>query len=553
MHDRRSIRLPTSVLALAVLVCACGAPDPTLFEDQTVDSGVDFVHDNGMRDQLWFAEMMGGGVAALDFDRDGDQDLLFTQGQALDGAADQGVLHALYRNDSADGRLRFVDVSALAGLRSFGYAMGVAVGDVNDDGWPDIYITEFGNNALWLNRGDGRFELLADAARDPRWSVSAAFADVDGDGALDLYVGNYVDYRLANHKPCRSTTSARDYCSPSVYPPQSDSLWRNEGGAAPIFTDISRDAGVAGELGGALGVIVADFDGDTDPDIYVANDGTPNLLWRNDGQGRFDNVAQIAGAAVNMSGAPEASMGVDADDFDGDGDIDLFMTHLARESNTLYVNDGRGFFDDRSASAGLAGSSLPSTGFGTRWADFDGDGDLDLFAANGAVTRVQALIDAGDPYPLAQPNQFFRLTDDGYRDDSAAAGARDGAAVSRGLAVADLDNDGAMDVVIANNRGRAQILRNRAAPARWVGVSVLTRDGGRAAIGATVRLVAGNTVRVRRVRRDGSYASSGDPRVVFALGGEPIELEVRWPDGTRRTFRDLSPNRYHTLLPSPPP
>ena len=497
-----------------------------------------------MSDQLWFAEMMGGGVASVDIDLDGDQDLVFLQGQPLDGPDAQNVRHAVFQND---GGLSFTNVTDIAGLMSTGYAMGIAVGDVNDDGRPDLYITAFGPNALWLNRADGRFERSPAGPDDTRWSVSASFADLDLDGDLDLYVGNYVDYRLANHKPCRSTTSARDYCSPTVYRPQGDSLWRNDGTGA--FTDVSVAAGAGRAAGGALGVIVADLDGDGDPDIYVANDGTPNLLWRNDGDWRFTDVAQSSGAAVNMGGAPEASMGLDAADFDGDGDVDLFMTHLDRESNTLYVNDGRGFFDDRSATSGLASASLPYTGFGTRWADFDGDGDLDLFSANGAVTQVQALIDAGTPYPLGQFNQLFEQDAGRYVEVGATAGVAERRDVSRGMALSDLDNDGALDIVIANNRGRAQILHNQRAPTRWLGFDVRQREGGRAALGARLTLTGGDTPRTRRVRRDGSYASSSDPRIVFAAVPEDWELRVDWPDGSSRRYTELSLNQYHVLHP----
>lgn len=528
-----------------VLLCAgCAQQDQGLLVDRTAASGVQFVHVNGMADELWFAEMMGGGVALFDMDRDGDQDLFFIQGQALDGPAQQDVLHSMWRNDSTPDQLAFVDVSTTAAVASGGYAMGVAVGDVNNDGWPDLYITEFGDNALWLNRQNGAFERV-DEARDARWSVSAAFADLDGDGALDLYVGNYVDYRLANHKPCRSTTSARDYCSPTVYPPQADSVWYNDGRGG--FNDVTGAVGVGAALGGALGVIVADLDGDQHADVYVANDGTANLLWRNNGDGTFANTAGIAGAAVNMGGAPEASMGVDAADFDGDGDIDLFMTHLNRESNTLYENDGQGFFDDRSATSGVGNDSMAFTGFGTRWIDLDADGDLDIFAANGAVTRVQALIDAGDPYPLGQRNQLFLLGPEGYRESVDAALAQ--AHVSRGLAVGDLDNDGAIDLVVGNNNGPAQVLHSRAAPARWIGLDVRTAMDGRSAIGATVTLSDGTAQRVRRVRRDGSYASSSDPRVVFAALAVTFSIEVRWPDGRSREFKNLASNRYHVITP----
>ncbi|MEE8463729.1 MAG: VCBS repeat-containing protein, partial [Gammaproteobacteria bacterium] len=389
--------------------------------DITADSGLDFVHFNGMSGELYYAEMMGSGAALFDYDNDGDLDIYLVQGAML--GADKKISAAtfppqhelpltdrLYRNDSGDGgsdRLRFTDVTKQAGIFAPAYGMGVATGDFDNDGYVDLYISNFGPNQLLRNNGDGTFSDVTAAAGvgDPAWSVSSSFVDYDGDGLLDIYVGNYVDYTIAGNKPCRSTTSARDYCSPKVYRPQNDTLYRNLGDGR--FADVSRAAGIHAISGGALGVVAADFNGDLAIDIYVANDGVPNQLWINDGEGRFHDEAYLSGVAVNMDGAPEASMGVAAADFDGDGDLDLLMTHLARETNTLYVNDGGGWFEDRTATAGLAGASFAYTGFGTVWFDYDNDGWLDLFVANGAVTRKQELVDRGDPYPLGQANQLF--------------------------------------------------------------------------------------------------------------------------------------------------
>ncbi|MBT8144946.1 MAG: CRTAC1 family protein, partial [Gammaproteobacteria bacterium] len=287
--------------------------------------------------------------------------------------------------------------------------------------------------------------------------------------------------------------------------------------------------------------------------IYVANDGMPNLLWRNSGNGAFRNIADIAGVAVNMDGRPEASMGVDSGDFDGDGDEDLFMTHLNRESNTLYVNEGSGYFDDRSVSLGLAGASLNYTGFGTAWFDYDNDGDLDLFSANGAVTKIQALIDAGDPFPLHQRNQLFANDGTGnYLEVSAESGLQL-SEVSRGAAFGDLDNDGDPDIVVANNNGPVRLLRNNTGHrSDWIGFRVLTADGLRDALGARVRLLRDNKPLVARIGTDGSYASCNDARVVFGLGDETedsFSVEVAWPGGVAHRFDNLAPNRYHELVP----
>ncbi|KPK60026.1 MAG: hypothetical protein AMJ59_08500 [Gammaproteobacteria bacterium SG8_31] len=546
--------------ALSVSVGTCWAAE--VFVDATTRSGLEFQHFNGMSGELYFPEMMGGGVALFDYDGDGDLDVYLVQGHMLGGkpvaeatfppAHPVPLTDRLYRNDLEDGRVTFKDVTESAGIRAEGYGMGVAAGDYDNDGHVDLYVTNFGANELWRNRGDGTFEDVTGKAGvgDPNWSVSASWLDYDRDGWLDLYVGNYVDYSFDNPKPCRSSTSARDYCSPLVYQPQVDSLFRNRGDGT--FEDVSESTGIRRAYGGALGVVAADFNGDRWPDIYVANDGVANQLWINDGKGRFDNDAVMAGVAFNMDGSPEASMGVDAGDFDGDGDEDLFMTHLTRETNTLYINDGRGWFEDRTVAMGLANPSFAYTGFGTAWIDYDRDGWLDLLVVNGAVTRVEAQLMAGDPYPLKQPDQLFRNLGDGrYTEVTAQAGtAFKASLVSRGAAFGDLDQDGDPDVVIGNNAGPARVLINvLQGDAGWIGLRLVTREGRRDAYGARVALEADRPL-WRRVRADGSYASSNDSRVLFGLGPKaPAELAVRviWPNGVEERFAGLATGRYHQL------
>jgi hypothetical protein len=557
----RSIIFP---LICLVLPCRLVAAD--LFVDVTKSAGLDFEHFNGMSGELYFPEMMGSGVALFDYDGDGDMDVYLVQGHMLGSEELEEAIfeprHALpltdrlYRNDTKPGAagIKFTDVTRASGLSARGYGMGVAAADYDNDGHVDLYVTNYGPNELWRNKGDGTFEQVTARAGvdDPRWSVSASWLDYDRDGWLDLYVGNYVDYSFENAKPCRSSTSARDYCSPKVYRPSADSLFRNRGDGT--FEDASESSGVGEARGGALGVIAADFNGDRWPDIYVANDGVANQLWINQKDGTFEDEAILAGVGVNMDGSPEASMGVDAADFDGDGDDDLFMTHLARETNTLYINDGDGWFEDRTVAMGLANPSFASTGFGTAWVDYDNDGWLDLFAVNGAVTRIEEQVASGDPHPLKQRNQLFRNLGDGsYTEVSSKVGAAfDSARVSRGAAFGDLDGDGDIDVVIANNAGSARVLLNEAArKGAWIGLRLLTGDGGRDAYGARIRLDPGDEgTLTRTVRADGSYGSSRDPRVLFGLGAQVddnVRLTIAWPDGAQESWRDLAPGRYHSL------
>lgn len=568
-NRRKKRSLMPILMTMAAIAQAPGLSAEEPFVDAAERSGLEFRHFNGMTGELWFVEMMGSGAALFDYDDDGDLDAYLVQGNLLASPKKSGrpifppsrplpLTDRLFRNDSTTSKsgkivLRFTDVTRAAGIKATDYGMGVATGDVNNDGRVDLFLTNFGANQLLINNGDGTFrDTTADSGiRGSEWSVSAAFVDYDRDGRLDLYVGNYVDYTLATHKPCRSTTSARDYCSPLVYQPTVDQLYHNLGDGR--FADVSRAAGITEADGGALGVIAADFNGDGWPDIYVANDGTPNQLWINQQDGRFVDEAVLGGAAVNVDGTPQASMGVDAQDFDDDGDVDLFMTHLTRETNTLYVNDGQGWFDDRSVAHGLAQPSLPFTGFGTAWIDYDNDGLLDVLAVNGAVTHIEAQVTRDAVYPLKQTNQLFRNRGDGrYVDISAQAGkafAVEG--VGRGAAFGDIDNDGDTDVLVSNNSGPARLLVNQVgARNNWLGLRVRDASGKRDVIGARAALVRdGRPRQWRRVHTDGSYASASDPRILFGLGEitTPQTVRVAWPDATSEEWASVETGRYHTL------
>ncbi|MCB1033379.1 MAG: CRTAC1 family protein [Acidobacteria bacterium] len=538
------------------------------FSEEAVRLGLDFLHFNGMSGEYYFPEITGPGAALLDFDGDGDLDAFLLQGRMLDPRrplrdatfpppGESAPTHRLFRNelhrpDGTAGPLRFVDVTAASGVDFVDAGMGVATGDYDGDGRVDLYLANFGSNRLLRNRGDGTFEDVTakSGADDPRWSVAAAFFDYDGDGWLDLYVANYVDFTVATHKLCRAETGAPDYCGPLSYRPQPDRLLRNRGDGT--FEDVTLSSGIHAAFGAALGVVPADFDLDGRMDLYVANDGSANQLWMNRG-GRFTDEALLAGCAVNAAGQPEASMGVDAADFDRDGDEDLFMTHLSGETNTLYVNDGTGNFLDATREASPGQASWSVTGFGTAWLDLDNDGWLDLLVANGAVKVIEAQRQAGDPFPLRQRNQLFRrIPAAGWEELTEAAGpAFEPLEVSRAAAFGDLDDDGDTDVLLLNNSGPARLLINQVGQANpWIGLRLVTGKPARDALGAWVGIhrKAAPTL-WRRLRTAGSYAAANDPRILLGLGDGPevTGVEVQWPGGRKERFAPVQIGRYQTL------
>ena len=580
MHPTGRRSAACSLLAACLAACgpetgvppvADGEPAPPAdagvawFVDRAAEVGLEFVHFNGMTGRFYQPEMAGPGAGLFDYDNDGDLDAYLVQGELLgDGApllpppADQPPGDRLYRNDleiaaEAERSLRFTDVTDEAGIAAHGYGMGMAAGDIDNDGWIDLYLTRFGRNRMLRNRGDGTFEDVTErsATGDPAWGVPASFFDYDRDGRLDLFVGNYLSYTLAGHTQCYDRAGAPDYCAPETSRPHPDVLYRNRGDGT--FEDVTAAAGLGREFGPALGSATADFDGDGWTDLFVANDQRENQLWMNQGDGTFVNRALAAGAALGAGGNAKADMGVDAGDFDNDGDEDLFITELSGQGSTLYVNDGAGLFRDRSAALGIRAPSLPYTGFGTAWIDIDNDGWLDLVAVNGAVVLNFETFGPDNPFALDQRNQVFRnLGGARFEAETDRAGAVfELSEVSRGAAFGDVDNDGDTDILMANAAGPVRLLLNQVGNRRhWIGLRLLDPETRRDAVGARVAVVRPDgTTLWRRARADGSFASANDPRVLVGLGDSAGVSRVRvfWPDGEVEEWTDLPANRYTTL------
>jgi hypothetical protein len=570
IRGRNRLRAQKGCLTLLVVLGGdIARAEESIFEDMAAAAGLVFTHFNGMSGEFYFPEMTGQGGALLDYDGDGDLDVYLVQGSMLgryrileDALFPplSPLSDRLFRNDSSldeAGKLAlsFVDITEKSGFLASGYGMGVAAGDYDGDGWVDLYVTNYGPNQLLRNRGDGTFEDVTERSGtgDPLWGTSASFVDLDGDRLLDLYVVNYVQFDVVENPRCFAVSTRRDYCGPDAFQPQPDRFFRNLGEGE--FEEVISKTLLGYRPGPGLGVTTADFNGDKLVDIYVANDGERNQLWINRDDGTFREEALLAGVAVNREGRPEASMGVDAGDFDGDGDEDLFLTHLMGESSTLYVNDGSGLFEDRTRDFGLASVSLSYTSFGTSWIDYDNDGRLDLLALNGAVRILEPQAATGDLYPLKQPNQLFHNLGPRFEEVTVRAGESfEIPEVSRGAAFGDVDNDGDTDILALNNNGPARLLINRVGEkANWVEVELRQAVGQTPITGTRVAV---STSAGRRLFRssvtDGSYCSASDPRVVIGVGeAEELQaVETHWPDG--KVVKWLSPPLRRRLTLYPP-
>src|SRR5215216_3553270 len=490
---------------LIVLAVAFSFAAQSVFKDVAEQVGLRFQHYNGMTGKFYLPEITGSGAALFDFDNDGDLDVFLVQGNALepDTKPTGSPRGKLFRNDlNLKHTLSFTDVTQQSGIAATGYGMGAAVGDINNDGLPDLYLTNLGSNQMYLNKGDGKFVDITkeSGTDDPRWSTSASFFDYDRDGWLDLMIVNYADFSVTNSPACYAATTAKDYCTPRVFRAPGNRLFHNKGNG--IFEDVTTTAGVDKEFGHGLGVVTADFNNDGWIDIYVANDGDQNQLWINQKNRTFVNDALLAGCAVNRNGQAEAGMGVDAGDVDGNGTEDIFITHLMDETNTLYVNIGQALFEDRTRETGLGMPGRRFTGFGTFFFDYDNDGWLDLLVANGAVQLLPELVRQKNPFPLGQPNQLFRNTGKGsFVEITDGLGPEFSLLeVSRGAAFGDVDNDGDTDFLVMNNNGPARLFLNQVGNrSHWLGLRVVGKSG-RDMLGAPVEIVGENNVLWRRVR-----------------------------------------------------
>jgi hypothetical protein len=525
--------------------------NPVVFSDVTKSAGIAFTHHNGARGKKYLPETMGSGLVFFDYDGDGWQDLFFVNSADWPESRRGPSYPALYRN-KGDGT--FEDTTKKAGLLVEAYGIGAAAADYDNDGDADLFVNGLGPDHLWRNRGDGTFEDVTKAAGvgDPGFGSSATWLDYDRDGLLDLFVCNYVQWTPKSDIYCTLDGANKSYCTPESYNGATNRLFRNRGDGT--FEDATQKAGVHDPTGKSLGVVALDFDDDGFMDLAVANDTQPNFLYRNRGNGTFEEVGKSAGIAYSEEGKARGAMGIDAADYDDSGRESLLIGNFSNEMLALYHNEGKGLFIDDAAAAGIGQPSLLTLAFGCFFFDYDLDGRLDIFVANGHVeneiNRVQPSVTYAEP-----PHLFRGLPGGRFEETTASAGPDlQRPVVARGAVYADYDQDGDLDVAYSANGGSAVLLRNDGGNAGgWMQLRLVGGPANRDAIGARVRLTSGGRTQTRTVRASSSYASQSQLALTFGLGGAgkgdaaTATAEVRWPDGSMQSFTGLTSGKKVTL------
>jgi enediyne biosynthesis protein E4 len=543
--------------ALALLLSAVGAVVVLAqtpfegfpgFKDVAPQAGLTVMNVSGTGVNDYILEANGNGAGFFDYDNDGDMDVLVTNGSTLNHYKDGGdAVVALYENAGGVFRNR----TAEAGLRQRGWAFGVCVADYDNDGHEDFYVTAYGPNLLFHNNGDGTFDERAAAAgvSNPRWGTGCAFGDYDRDGDVDLYVANYVAFdENARARDCVFMGTLKVFCGPKGLAGEADVLYRNNGNGT--FRDVTLQAGVKEPNYYGFGVVFSDFDNDGWPDIYVANDSVPNLLFKNRRDGTFEEVGLISGTSLSLFGQPQAGMGIAVGDYDANGLFDIYVTNFANDTNTLYRNLGEMTFSDMTAGSGAASASRPNIGWGTGFADFDNDGWLDLFVANGHVYPDVDQLKGISRY--LQPKELYRNLGNGRFAEIAGRGAGDlsGPRPSRGAAFGDYDNDGDIDVLVINANTRPSLYRNEGGNRKsWIGFRLIGDGSNRDAIGARVEIEAGGRTQIGEVRSGGSYLSHNDMRVHFGVGSAQRvdRVRIRWPNGKTEILQGMNTRQYVTI------
>ena len=514
-------------------------------------SGVSWVHRSGASPHKYLPETTGAGCAFLDYDNDGWMDIyLVNSGKCDFFDPNPPLRNALYRNNRNG---TFTDVTEKAGVGGGGFGQGVAVGDYDGDGFPDLYVTQYGRSILYHNNGDGTFTDVTENAgvAAPGWSSSAVWFDYDNDGRLDLFVCRFVDYSKEKDQFCGQVEKReRHYCIPRIYKPMASWLFHNNGDGT--FTDVSKSSEIAAHLGKAWGVVAADVNNDGRMDLFVANDTAPNFMFMNRGKGKFEEIGEPAGIAYSAAGRPRSGMGVDAADYNQDGNIDLFVANIDNEMYAIYKNNGDETFDDQALPTGIGNATRLMSGWGLKFFDYDNDGNLDLFLSNGEPDDLINILDARVAY--REPLMLFQNTGSGFKNVSAQSGPIFAKPLSaRGLAIGDFNNDGAIDVLISCNNGAPLLLRNNVGGQNhWLGIKLVGKKSNPDAIGARLTYQAGDLKRSHLKVGGGSYLSSHDPRMVLGLGNSTkIDwLEVKWPlpSGAVERFANLPIDRYVTIV-----